>query len=1148
MEFLLLGPVELRVDDRAVPLGGTKQRAIAAMLAVHVNEVVSRDRLIDGLWGDAPPPSAAHTVESYVSRIRKILREAGRTEVLATRTPGYQLTLPPDAVDVHRFQRLVREARRATADGDPAHAARLFREALTLFRGPPLDDVGFLPFATPLQAQLTEEQLTVTEDRLDADLATGRAAELIGELHALVDAHPLRERTRSQLMLALYREGRQSDALAVYRQGRALLTEELGVEPGVDLQRLEWAILRHDESLDLLGGPLAARAKAPTVARSSSPAGERTVAPDPSGPPPGTTPPPQHPQSVSVRRRLLAGSAAVLVITGGLVVARVWANRSAAGSSGITRVAASSLGIVDPTTGRLTGQVVLHDQPGAVSAGDRAVWVADPSGHTLAKVDADDRQVVDTVPLTGTPSALVVGDGAVWVAEQGSGDVQRVSTQTDTVVQTIPVGRGPSAIDYAGGQVWIAVADDRDVVELDAGSGNVVRRTHLAVRPTDIAVGDGAVWVSSADAGAVYRIGQGGNDVTRIGVGTSPGPLLVGPDGVWVANTLDGTVSRISPTTGVVTATVVTGSDPTSLVAADGVVWVSDTSAGTVVAIDPGTATVIRQVRTDSPPEALAATDGAVWVTTGRSVAAHRGGTLHVVAAFPRLDSIDPGLAFLLFPPQLLGMTNDGLVTLRHVSGSAGTQVVPDLATTVPEPTDHGRSYRFRLRSGVDYSTGVPVRPLDFRRALDRDFKIGSPGTSFFTDVVGARACQTHPRECNLAKGVTIDRAARSVTFHLTHADADFLSKLTLTFADAIPPGTPDHDVGRHPVPATGPYRITRYVPGHRLVLGRSPTFHQWSAAAQPDGYPDHIVWRFGLTPNAAVDAVEHGRADWALYPFPFSPPGDRLDELRTRYPGQVHANPLPETEFFTLDTRVAPFDDVRVRRALNDAVDRNAVARLYGGRQLATPTCQVLPPGIPGYRRWCPYSRGTARGPYAGPRLAQARHLVAESGTRGMRVRVISDPHFPPAHYVASVLRELGYRASVRAASGSRIDVLESNSRYRSQVDQGGWAADYPSAAEFLDYFLSCQSFRPDSDTNKNAAEFCSHRVDTTIARAERLQLRRPVAAGRAWSTADKRVTDLAPWLPTVNLQAVDFVSHRVGGYEFHPQWGILLDQLWVR
>jgi peptide/nickel transport system substrate-binding protein len=260
----------------------------------------------------------------------------------------------------------------------------------------------------------------------------------------------------------------------------------------------------------------------------------------------------------------------------------------------------------------------------------------------------------------------------------------------------------------------------------------------------------------------------------------------------------------------------------------------------------------------------------------------------------PRLGSIDPGAAAGLFPPRLLGMTNDGLVTLNHAAGTEGTQLVPDLARSLPSPGDGGRRYRFWLRPGIRYSTGEPVRPADFRRAIERVFRIGSPGAALFADIVGAGRC-TGARPCDLSRGITVNGRAGTVTFHLRRPDPDFLGKLALPYAFAVPAGTPaDHDVGRDPVPATGPYQIDRYLPGQELVLRRNPRFREWSQAAQPDGYPDRIVWRFGLSPDAAVTAIERGLADWGLYAGAF--PRDRLAEIRTQHAGQVHVNPLPGT------------------------------------------------------------------------------------------------------------------------------------------------------------------------------------------------------------------------------------------------------------
>src|SRR5215211_2255063 len=220
MEFRLLGPLEVLERDRVLMVGGGKQRALLAVLLLHANQVVSTDRLLDDLWGSSPPATAAKSIQLYVSRLRKELGE-GR---LVTRPPGYVLRLERSELDVARFEQLVGEARVA----DPERAARKLREALDLWRGPPLADLAYEPFAQPEISRLEELRLDALELRIEADLAAGRHTQLVGELEALVAEHPLRERLWRQLMLALYRSSRQAEALEAYRGARRVLSEELG--------------------------------------------------------------------------------------------------------------------------------------------------------------------------------------------------------------------------------------------------------------------------------------------------------------------------------------------------------------------------------------------------------------------------------------------------------------------------------------------------------------------------------------------------------------------------------------------------------------------------------------------------------------------------------------------------------------------------------------------------------------------------------------------------------------------------------------------------------------------------------------------------------------------------------------------------------
>jgi DNA-binding SARP family transcriptional activator len=236
MEFRILGPLEVLDGDRPVPLGGPRQRALLAILLTRANEVVSTERLIDELWGEQPPRAAANTVQYYVSQLRKTLG----ADRIVTRPPGYLIRIEPRELDLERFEQLVQQGR-------PDDLS----EALGLWRGPALADLAYEAFAQAEIARLEEVRLAALEQRIDADLTLGRHAELVGELEALVAEHPLRERLRGQLMLALYRSGRQAEALELYQRTRKALVEDLGIEPSPALQELEKAILRQDASLEL---------------------------------------------------------------------------------------------------------------------------------------------------------------------------------------------------------------------------------------------------------------------------------------------------------------------------------------------------------------------------------------------------------------------------------------------------------------------------------------------------------------------------------------------------------------------------------------------------------------------------------------------------------------------------------------------------------------------------------------------------------------------------------------------------------------------------------------------------------------------------------------------------------------------------------
>jgi peptide/nickel transport system substrate-binding protein len=323
----------------------------------------------------------------------------------------------------------------------------------------------------------------------------------------------------------------------------------------------------------------------------------------------------------------------------------------------------------------------------------------------------------------------------------------------------------------------------------------------------------------------------------------------------------------------------------------------------------------------------------------------------------------------------------------------------------------------------------------------------------------------------------------------------------------------------------------------------RNPYFHEWSNAAQPDGYPDEIVFEIGGSADAAVNAVIRGKAD--VYSSSQSvnpPPTPLVESLKLRYASQVHANPQPHTTALFLNTRVPPFNNLDVRRALNYAADRRAAVQLVGGPDAAQSTCQILPLGFPGYRRYCPY--GTA------PNLARARALVARSGTLGMKVTFWSWAYlenYKP--YAVNLLRSLGYRVSTKVPSGDAYYGVVGDSHTEAQIGITDWIPDYPAASAFVNALLSCASFIPGSQNNLNAAEFCDPPLDRQIGKALAEQATNPYAARGLWERVDRQIVDQAPWVPLVNPKTVDVLSKRAGDYQYSPNGlGMLFDQLWVR
>jgi YVTN family beta-propeller protein len=572
---------------------------------VHANEPIGRQRLIEELWGDAAPKTVNAVLNTYLSRLRRLLADGTAEQVLVTDAAGYVLRVPREAFDVRRFEALLELGRRELARGEAERASATLREALALWRGRPLADLAFEPFAQREIARLDELRLTALEARIEADLALGRHDSLVAELEALVAEHPYREGLRAQLMLALYGTGRQAEALETYRQARRTFSEELGIEPGPRLRELEGAILRHDSSLRAVGSDAA------------------------------RTPEEERMESVPEQRRLwirwALGFAVAVVLA--IVAALVADARHPSGSPRPLVLAGDSVVVVDPTTDTVVAEIPIGGRPAGPAIGEGSVWVGNRDDKTLLRIDPRSRVIVRTIGLGVAPTDVEVGAGSVWVLSDGA--LLRVDPAVNDVVDTIRLRRGSGqrwsqmevsphavyvcrclpiadvllridaatttaastrvgrvgAIAYGEGALWAVTGYESDTLErIDAKTTAVVEHIPLGRigewhgYQKRITVGDGAVWVVTQQS--LWRLDPATNRfLGSIHLGPrAEGSVAAGAGALWVMSFRDRALLRLDPESGTVAKTIPLGpliypvSPLHGIAVGEGAVWVGVTS------------------------------------------------------------------------------------------------------------------------------------------------------------------------------------------------------------------------------------------------------------------------------------------------------------------------------------------------------------------------------------------------------------------------------------------------------------------------------------------------------------------------------------------------------------------------------------------
>ena len=964
MEFRLLGPLEVWDRGQALELGGQKRRALLALLLLHANEVVSSDRLIEELWGEEPPQSAATALHGHVSRLRKLLGGADGTpeQLLVTRPPGYVLQLQADQLDLHRFERLRDEARAARSRGDLAGASARLRDALSLWRGPPLADLAYERFAQVEGGRLEELRLATVEERVEVDLALGRHADLASELERLVAERPLREGFRTQLMLALYRSGRQAEALQVYQQGRRVLLEELGIDPSQRLRALEQAILRQDESLEL---PLVATAPELDDDPRAAPAQPR----------------PRHGPLLPIAAACAIAGAVAL----GLLLPRLGGGKAAAafrpgtvlldlktqkqigflppsqlvapgapvyarGHVWLLNFSPSSFVEIDVATGRVLTQFALPNGVGDSRAAtpfavDRhALWAG--AGDDLVKIDPRLGREVDRFKLDkitgagGEAEGVAVGGGLVWVGRDvGPGQVigvdprtRRVRYRFDNVVHHVDLA-------FDDGVVWAADGAGVDVIDPATNLVTTVRDIETAdpfygpASPGNgVAAGGGFGWTTDPAKGLAYKIDRSGRVVAQYRTGLGATGASFGEGALWVRNEDVGTVSRIDAVTGRQTVYRF-GHAVAAEVAGKGVL---------LAALEPGR-------------------------TTEERIDALRGNVLRLFSKQGALgQGNEPALNWDLVAAQIAFATCANLLRYPDKPAPEGLRLRPEVAARIPTLSRDRRTYTFTVRRGYRFAppVGEALTAETFRHSIERalSHKLApnpqtAPGPFYVEDIQGEKAFRS-----GKAPHISgLHTAGNRLSITLTKPSADFLQRLAGPAFCPVPRGTPfvpgaaNRRVGANAftIPSAGPYYVAEWRNDKYAILKRNPYYH----GPRPHRL-DAIALREGVDLGVALDRIQHGGWDGLVSSghtsTNFTDP--RLDPggpVAKRYgnasPGRIQYVPatLPHTTYILLNSARGPLADPTVRRAVAFAVDRTAIAPIWD----SAPTDQLLPPVTGGFR-----------------------------------------------------------------------------------------------------------------------------------------------------------------------------------------------------
>jgi peptide/nickel transport system substrate-binding protein len=482
-------------------------------------------------------------------------------------------------------------------------------------------------------------------------------------------------------------------------------------------------------------------------------------------------------------------------------------------------------------------------------------------------------------------------------------------------------------------------------------------------------------------------------------------------------------------------------------------------------------------------------------------------------SSFP--ESLDPGLSFSLEGATALQNVYIPLLTYAHANGDDGTELIPGLARSLPRIDQGGKRYTLFLRPGLQYSDGTPVKASDFRFAVERLFRINSVGSTFYTGIVGAEVFAKTKQ--GGIPGIETDDRSGKIVIHLVEPSGTFSYVLGLTYGALLPPDTPAEDQTEDPPPATGPYVITDVRSGRSWEYARNPAWAAANGEAMPhlpSGHVEKIKLRVQPNPSAQLNEVEQGKVDWMKNP----PPPDRYADVKAEYEGsQFREETMISVYYFWLNTQKPPFDDLRVRQAVNYAVDPAALERIYAGTVKATQ--QILPPQMPGYRKFELYPHD----------LGKAKELIARAKPSDRQVTVWTN-NLPPANeageYFEQVLRQIGFEVKLKEVNASTYFTLISNTS-TPDLDAGwsNWLLDYPHPDDYFQPQLAGESIIQAGNTNW--AMFDDPTINAKIEELARQQLGPKQES--EYAALDREVMRKAPWAPFGTLTLGTFVSDKI-------------------